>query len=423
MASHLKKAEEAKEQGNNFMKATPPDYENALVAYTKALSLDTTSHTAFSNRSLVHFKLSRFEEALSDAEQAIEVAPNWAKGYLRKCAALISLNRNEEALRVAEKGFKLMHSTTMCSDFVSQWLKASNALFLKYDSVIRVPTGIVILSETCFKILLSLISTMTASSAAMNEDMMKESLMKVVTEFEKIIGRFGEPQQSQMKHWAMAISSDLDATVSTIPPELLTSSLQLVMCFVEFLNSSLHVALRPIARPLVALALAVVQARAFALNCANTGHKYMEYWGALSLPFFEKSILNTPEYIGLHLGILTGLVESYVKGGRDGADDLAAIIQHCNTIEALLNVYPTTDWEYISRRDIAQSDLVSARRYVKTKQSGIYEPNTEPKHVSSTELVNQYADALKSLECAKMKEIFQFLIQDADNLIVSAGML
>ena len=87
MASISRSAEEAKELGNSFVKATPPDYEKALVAYTEAIALDTTSHTALSNRSLVFYKLGRFEEALADATKSpqLEAWPQCHSNHSNTC--------------------------------------------------------------------------------------------------------------------------------------------------------------------------------------------------------------------------------------------------------------------------------------------------------------------------------------------------
>jgi len=421
MASISRSAEEAKELGNSFVKATPPDYEKALVAYTEAIALDTTSHTALSNRSLVFYKLGRFEEALADATKSIEVSPKWAKGYLRKCAALIAINRNKEALVVAQEGFKLMHSSALCHELVSHWLKACKALFVKNESIIRIPTGILVLSEVFFNILVSTVSTMTSSAAGMTEKLMRENLMKSVEEFERILGNFGEPHHSYIRKWAGAVTSPLDQTMSTIPPQDLTPALQATDDFVKYLNSSLHLALRPVARSLLALALVIIQARAFALNCSNTGHLSMEYLSTLCLPFFDRSILNTSEYVGFHLSILGGLVESYVKGGRDTEKDISSIEKHCNQIEALLQIYPTTEWEYALRKDIAESDLVYARHYVKTKQSKTYMLRTTSVASSHKQEMSKRESPLMLLQIAKRKQMHEFLIQDADNLILAAG--
>ena len=147
----------------------------------------------------------------------------------------------------------------------------------------------------------------------------------------------------------------------------------------------------------------------------------MECLSSLCLPFLDRSILNTSEYVGFHLGILTGLVESYVKGGRETEEEISAIDKHCNQIEALLQIYPTTEWEYASRKDIAESDLVYARHYVKTKQSQRYMPGTTSAENVQKPETSKRESPLMLLQAAKRKQLHEFLIQDADNLIMAAG--
>merc|ERR1719235_2582156 len=46
---------------------------------------------------MAYLKQDMFDEALKDAEAAIELDPNFVKGYWRKCEALLKLNRPKEA--------------------------------------------------------------------------------------------------------------------------------------------------------------------------------------------------------------------------------------------------------------------------------------------------------------------------------------
>lgn len=51
----------------------------ALKSYSGAISLDPEDALVYSNRSAVFCGLSRFDQALADAEMAIKLRPNWAK--------------------------------------------------------------------------------------------------------------------------------------------------------------------------------------------------------------------------------------------------------------------------------------------------------------------------------------------------------
>ena len=153
-----------KELGNICMKAQPPDYSKAILLYTEALAVDENNHLVLGNRSLANYKLGKFEDALTDAERAVCIAPKWAidkrlcnlvsiiyewtKGYLRKCAALDSLKRYEEVFEVAQNRFQLMHSPVSGVCFpVDQGLPFK---FSQFNCEVPVPTGGLILSPLYF---------------------------------------------------------------------------------------------------------------------------------------------------------------------------------------------------------------------------------------------------------------------------------
>lgn len=92
-----------KDQGNDHFKAGR--YAAAVEAYTKAIELNPSQHTTYSNRSAAYVKLGgKDAEALADAERCVEIEPGWAKGHSRKAAALIALGRFEEAEAACEAG-------------------------------------------------------------------------------------------------------------------------------------------------------------------------------------------------------------------------------------------------------------------------------------------------------------------------------
>jgi stress-induced-phosphoprotein 1 len=55
------------------------DYKGALGLYTQAVTTDPLDAASWSNRSLVHHKLGSFDEALDDAQKALEVKPDWGR--------------------------------------------------------------------------------------------------------------------------------------------------------------------------------------------------------------------------------------------------------------------------------------------------------------------------------------------------------
>ncbi|KAK7055012.1 LON peptidase N-terminal domain and RING finger protein 3 [Halocaridina rubra] len=82
-------------RGNECFKMQ--DLERAVNLYTEAVDYAPQDHLLLSNRSHVLHTLGRAEEALKDADAAIQCQPEWAKGYFRRAMALISLGRYEDA--------------------------------------------------------------------------------------------------------------------------------------------------------------------------------------------------------------------------------------------------------------------------------------------------------------------------------------
>ena len=434
MMTSLSKSEELKELGNACMKAQSPDYNKAILFYTKALVVDENNHVVLSNRSLAYYKLNMFEDALADAEKAVRIAPEWAKGYLRKCVALTSLNRSEDVFETAQSGFQLMHSTAICKEFVLQWLKACQSCFSQLNYQVPVPTGGLILSPLYFQILYSShVRRESAIGITMQE--MKESLCVVVNEFERIISGFGEPHQSCMRKWAEVISVEMDPTITTVSQDILKFSMDTTEKFMDYLNTSLHVALYPIARPLLLLAVIVVSIRCHTLNTAHTSEHNIQYMIKMCLPLFERSILNTPEYIGMHIGMFIGLIQSYAaKGGRITDSDATAIAQYCEKMGSLLSIYPHDQREYIAMKKLAEGWLIAARNVVEAHQKGDVLPShgkdpllmTRDFVPSDIDVVRQPKELKQYLQRfiqqVKHKPKIECSVEDAEHLVSSSGM-
>ena len=338
-------ADELKELGNKLMRAHPPDYNGALSAYSCALATSQGKAAAciLTNRSLAFLKLSQNDKALEDANLAIETDDQWVKGYWRKCSALMALERYEDVLDIAQEGFRLLKSDTACREFAAAWLKACHHIFRDYENVTKMPTGVTILSGNYFVILFASLDSRSSSSKAMTEESMASLLTRTAEEFEQIMGAFGQPEcHSLLVNWTESVTAPLDPTISTIPDKLLDASFKKTKEFCAYLNA-LHVAILDIARPLVALAVIVILSRTYALNCANTCHHSIQYKLQMCLPIFEESILNTGDYIGLHLGTAAGYLDSFIGRPQDLlTTDLALMEECCRNMDKLLDMYPTT---------------------------------------------------------------------------------
>lgn len=75
------KAEKFKAEGNARMSVK--QYDEAISAYTEAIALDPTNPVYYSNRAAAHSSKEEHEEAILDAEKAIEVDSSFIKAYHR----------------------------------------------------------------------------------------------------------------------------------------------------------------------------------------------------------------------------------------------------------------------------------------------------------------------------------------------------
>lgn len=96
--------EKFKAQGNKVFKAG--ECSKSSKFYTLAISFSPNNHVLYSNRSASYYNLRRLHLALADATHCIALKPDWPKGYYRKGATLILMQKFEEAKAVFNAGFK-----------------------------------------------------------------------------------------------------------------------------------------------------------------------------------------------------------------------------------------------------------------------------------------------------------------------------
>ncbi|XP_028823628.1 tetratricopeptide repeat protein 31 [Denticeps clupeoides] len=82
-------------------------YSQAVIMFTEAIKYDSSDYRFFGNRSYCHECLEEYPLALSDAETAIRLAPEWPKGYYRQGSALMGMKRYSEAEKAMEKVLQL----------------------------------------------------------------------------------------------------------------------------------------------------------------------------------------------------------------------------------------------------------------------------------------------------------------------------
>ncbi|KAI1772136.1 hypothetical protein F4818DRAFT_449722 [Hypoxylon cercidicola] len=63
-------------------------FDEAIDAFTKAISIDASNHILYSNRSAAYASKKDWANALTDAEKTTQIKPDWPRGWGRKGAAL-----------------------------------------------------------------------------------------------------------------------------------------------------------------------------------------------------------------------------------------------------------------------------------------------------------------------------------------------
>ncbi|GAB0091318.1 small glutamine-rich tetratricopeptide repeat-containing protein beta [Sergentomyia squamirostris] len=98
-------AEALKNEGNRLMKEEK--YEDALINYNRAISIDPQNPIFYCNRSAAWIRLGSFDHAISDARIALHYNPDYCKAHARLGDALTKVNRLKEALEAYQEAVRL----------------------------------------------------------------------------------------------------------------------------------------------------------------------------------------------------------------------------------------------------------------------------------------------------------------------------
>lgn len=89
------------------------NWKDAITCYDAAIQAmqeegsEQMLHVVHSNRSTGHLALGNTEESLHDARRAVEIAPEWHKGYLKLAQAHIDRGEWEAAAEACNKAYSL----------------------------------------------------------------------------------------------------------------------------------------------------------------------------------------------------------------------------------------------------------------------------------------------------------------------------
>ncbi|KAK7198463.1 stress-induced protein sti1 [Novymonas esmeraldas] len=109
-------ANELKSKGNEEFSAGR--YVEAVNYFSKAIQLDSQNNVLYSNRSACFAALHKYKDALDDADKCISIKPDWAKGHVRRGAALHGMRRFDDAIVAYQKGLQFDPVNSACTQGV-----------------------------------------------------------------------------------------------------------------------------------------------------------------------------------------------------------------------------------------------------------------------------------------------------------------
>lgn len=95
------KAEEARLQGKEYF--TKGDWPNAVKSYTEMIKRAPEDARGYSNRAAALSKLMSFPEAIKDCNVAISKDPNFIRAYIRKATAQIAVREFVSAIETLDE--------------------------------------------------------------------------------------------------------------------------------------------------------------------------------------------------------------------------------------------------------------------------------------------------------------------------------
>ena len=359
-------ATELKEKGNAFVKEKR--YQEATECYTAALSMDPLNHAILSNRSLTFYRQGKLGEALNDANECIKIAPDFAKGYLRKATAHNGLGLYVEAMGAAEEGYKRRQSDFICKECISQWLQANQgALKSLIKEIDRLPTGFSILSTEMYNTYQS-VTLCRVSAAGMTHKLMIGYMQSSAKELGHILETFGHKVPFSMFGWihSLSLTTVIDPQTESILSEVVDQITQSGTEFSATLMNDIDPILHPILCPFIVLFVMIINGRSYTLDCMNFGHHERQVICKSLLPLFHTGILSGDSYIVHHLCTLVGIVGSF--HGRRTLLQPNAIQQlemYSDEMKETLSKFQPKVWEYHDLRKVCLNVLALTEKEAK----------------------------------------------------------
>ena len=342
--------DELKSKGNECFKQG--QFELALEFYSKALSVSPSNHIALSNRSVAFYKLGKYNSALEDANKCVETNKSWAKGHLRKAAALNALGKHKEAKEACVTGF-ILQNQSLCGTFVDEWLKASRALVSPRFDFLKKPPWSDVIPEAAdlfcddYCDLLSTIVYLRLSDAnSMPHDTMVKCVLGAVDIAEGVLSEFHHPSTASLREWGEAATIRFESQPKSKWDKLMGDLQKKSSNLVGWFKDDVHKSLRQVLDPVLMLALSAMLVRGNALCQTYTGHYSTEYLGYACASFFEQGVLTDLKYTAFHMAVLSMILNSYRLWGALDENEVQLIRGICHKLENLLHHLPKDHKNY-----------------------------------------------------------------------------
>ena len=337
--------DELKQKGNDCIRQK--NYTEAIEFYTQAVAANPSSHAVYSNRSLAYSSVGDFERALQDATKCLELAPTFARGYLRKAVALVGLMKYEDAMIAAQEGYKLRGSDAISRDCVSQWIRANQAIYRSlveqklHGELDLLPRGCLVLSEEYLDIFLD---ALVYRAQLTNEiEPVVVSLHRTFIELDRVLHLFGHSPCPCQQAWVECLykASKMNPSTARVPVDTVTALLAKSDEFATWLHTSVDPILYPVICPIISLAVIAVTVRSISLNVINSDQHANQVICRACLPFFEKSILSSERYVEQLLGIYKEFLEAWASlAVKFTAEEVSFLEQSIKKVEAYVKKCP-----------------------------------------------------------------------------------
>lgn len=120
---------EFKAKGNEYFRKG--EWNDAIIAYTDAITLNPTDETFYSNRSAAYLQMNKYHEALHDAVLCRYLNPKWVKGCYRLANARLALGKYEDAAVSAWEGLKIEEGNPELESLITKCIKMGKKQYMQ----------------------------------------------------------------------------------------------------------------------------------------------------------------------------------------------------------------------------------------------------------------------------------------------------